>query len=98
VISHVKSMIESTSNSDRTARVGHTPTQASKAKNVAPGRDKFNSAQADTLREALARTPEVRPEVVERGKQLAADPNYPSPDILSKVAEIILRSPDPTEE
>ena len=98
MINHVKSMIDSTSNSDRTARIGHVPSQAAKAKSVAPGRDQFKSAQAAQLREALARTPEIRPEVVERGKQLAADPGYPSPEILRKVAETILHSPDPSEE
>ena len=91
-------MIDSTSNSDRAARVGAAPTHTTRPKNVAPGRDQFKSAQAEQLREALARTPEIRPEVVERGRQLAADPSYPPPEILHKVAAIILNSPDPSEE
>jgi hypothetical protein len=50
------------------------------------------------LREALARQPEIRPEVVARGLALAADSSYPPPEVLLKVASLILRSPDPSED
>jgi len=35
---------------------------------------------------------------VARGRALAADPSYPSAAILRKVSEVILRSPDLTEQ
>jgi hypothetical protein len=44
------------------------------------------------LRDILAKEPAVRPEEVERGKALAADPNYPSADLLGKLAEMLARS------
>jgi hypothetical protein len=39
------------------------------------------------MKQALMSEPAVRPEVIERAKKLAADPNYPSADILAKIAE-----------
>jgi hypothetical protein len=50
------------------------------------------------LRSALLAQPEIRPEVVARGKVLASDPSYPSGAILRKVGEAILNSPDPSED
>ncbi|HLP24595.1 MAG TPA: hypothetical protein VK477_02875 [Acidobacteriota bacterium] len=63
-----------------------------------PGADRFSAEQSATLRAALAAQPEIRPEVVARGKELAADPNYPSNDILRKVGEALLTAPDLTED
>ncbi|HUG11250.1 MAG TPA: hypothetical protein VMM36_09565 [Opitutaceae bacterium] len=91
-------MINSTSHSDHTARTGAVPSKPSAPRSIAPGRDKFNSPQAQQLREALARLPEIRPGFVEMGKRLAADPSYPPPEVLKKVAAMILRSPDPSED
>jgi hypothetical protein len=50
------------------------------------------------LRSALQAQPEIRPEVVARGKELASDPSYPSSAILRKVGEAILNSPDLSED
>lgn len=63
-----------------------------------PGADSFSAANSTALRAALQAQPEVRPEVVARGKELAADPSYPSNDILRKVGEALLKSPDLTED
>jgi len=46
----------------------------------------------------LAAQPEIRPEVVARGKVLAADPSYPSTSILRAVGGTILNSPDLSED
>jgi hypothetical protein len=35
---------------------------------------------------------------VERGRALAADPAYPSPEIIKRISEQIVRSPDPADE
>jgi hypothetical protein len=44
------------------------------------------AGRKDSLKEALMREPAVRPEVIERARQLAADPEYPPADVLAKVA------------
>lgn len=61
-----------------------TPTQTSSPK------EPLQSTKHERLMEALRNEPEVRATEVERGKALAADPNYPSDDILGKLAEIFV--------
>jgi hypothetical protein len=78
------------------AKMESVPVPA-KAKPKAPADAAVSDAQTDQLqlktgrnermKQALMREPDVRPEVVERAKKLAADPNYPSSDILAKIAE-----------
>jgi hypothetical protein len=91
-------MINSTSSSDRVLRpegvVLHTPTPPDRG----PGSDRFSPEHTAALKSALASQPAIRPEVVARARALAADPNYPSPQILRKVGEVILGSPDLTEQ
>jgi hypothetical protein len=64
----------------------------------APSPIQISTADAAFLRAELQRQPEIRPEVVARARQLAADPNYPSPKILKNVARQILASPDLSED
>jgi hypothetical protein len=47
-------------------------------------------AKREKLAAALANEPEVRPEEIARGKALAADPDYPSDDLLAKLAGIFV--------
>jgi BRCT domain type II-containing protein len=49
------------------------------------------SAKSQRLLEVLRNEPDVRASEVERGKALAADPNYPSDDVLAKLAEIFVK-------
>lgn len=51
--------------------------------------DKLSAEMTDKVRASLAAMPEIRPEVVERAKQLLADPNYPSPEIVNSIAGMI---------
>lgn len=67
------------------------------AKALVVGRDRLSTDQSKALSVALARTPEIRPEVVERGRALAADASYPSPEIVARLSELIVRSDDLTE-
>jgi hypothetical protein len=60
--------------------------------------ESFSSANTNALREALSRSPEVRPEVVERGKHLAVDPNYPPREIIDRIAELMVRVREPNGE
>jgi len=88
-------MISSTSSSDRAARpelVSATGTPAPRP--LAPRSDQISTAGAAFLRAELARQPEIRPEVVERARALAADPGYPPSAVIRSVAEKILGAPD----
>jgi hypothetical protein len=87
-------MINSTSSSDRTVRPDSVPPIPPKAVVRGVGSDQFSAENSAALRSALAAQPEIRPDVVARGRTLAADPSYPSPEILRKVGEAILKAPD----
>ncbi len=93
-------MISSTPSSNRPLRPESTPPIPLKTTSPAagPGHDQLSLEKIELLREALARQPAIRPEVVERGRALAADPSWPPHDVLRKVSEIILRAPDLTED
>jgi hypothetical protein len=91
-------MINSTSPSDRVLRpdgvVHHTPTPPDRG----PKPDRFSPENTAALQTALQNQPAIRPEVVARARALAADPAYPSTQILSQVSKIILGSPDLSEQ
>jgi len=92
-------MINSTTPSDRTPRADSIQTTRHKVVVRNPdGGDQFTAENSAALRIALSRIPEVRPEMVARGRALAADPNYPSPEILRHVVEAIANSPDISED
>lgn len=59
--------------------------------------DQLSVAGSDSLRAALAATPEIRPEVVTEGRRLAIDPNYPPLQIIEELAKMLLHSADPSE-
>ena len=46
------------------------------------------------LHAALAKTPAIRPEVVERAAALATDPDYPSVAIMGKIGRLLAQSKD----
>lgn len=60
--------------------------------------DSLSTANAEMLKAKLSSEPEVRPDVVARGRALAADPSYPSMQIIGEVARKIVQSPDPSED
>ena len=51
----------------------------------APEQEK--TSRKERLAQALASEPAVRPEMLERARALAADPNYPPADVLEKLAD-----------
>ena len=51
--------------------------------------DRLSTELSNKVREAFASIPEIRPDVVERGHQLRVDPNYPSQEIVEKIARLI---------
>jgi hypothetical protein len=90
-------MINPTSSSDRSARPDAAAAVSFNHAERAAKTDRFNSRQAAALTVALAAQPEIRPEVVARGRELVADPSYPSPEMLRHVAGLLVGSPDPAE-
>jgi hypothetical protein len=92
-------MISSTSSTDRAARPDAVSAPAqSTERPYAPRPDQISTESAAFLRAELQRQPEIRPEVVERARALAADPNYPPREVLRQVAAQILQSPDLSED
>ncbi len=92
-------MINSTTSTDRTLHTEALPATAQPAQRQATQRpDQLSTDNAAFLRSELARQPEVRPDVVERARALASDPNYPSVETLKKVGAMILNSPDLSED
>ncbi len=87
------------SSSDRAARPELVSAPGPVSARSAPSRpDQISTESAAFLRAELVRQPEIRPEVVERGRALAADPNYPSSSVIQSVAGKILASPDLSED
>jgi hypothetical protein len=91
-------MINSTPSPDRTARPDLTALVPPKNPVVRPGTDRFSATNSAALHAALAAQPEIRPEVVARGRALAADPAYPPVAVLRQIGQMFLRAPDLTEE
>lgn len=92
-------MISSTSSTDRAVRPELLPAAASSnGRSQAVRPDRISTENAAFLKSELDRQPEVRPEVVERARALAADPNYPSTEVVRNVAQQILGAPDLSED
>lgn len=53
-------------------------------------RDSLSVERSMAIDNAISRIPEIRPEMVARGKALLADPNYPGPQISEKIAALIV--------
>jgi hypothetical protein len=86
-----------------------SPDRAARADSVAlPGQpvarafqqrpDQISTQSAGFLSTALSSQPEVRPEVVARARELAADPSYPSVAIMRNIAGQVLSSPDLSDD
>ncbi len=92
-------MINSTTSTDRTASADTVSAQGTPAaRPTAPRTDLLSTENAAFLRGALNRQPEIRPEVLERARALASDPNYPSNDTIQKLAGVLLNSPDLSDD
>ncbi len=94
-------MIQSTSNLhgyNRTdAAALSTAKQASTPKAEADSGERLSSSSSQALREALNNSPEIRPEVVAKGKALAADPNYPPLQIIEGLAKLMVETRDASD-
>lgn len=63
-----------------------TPIESKAADPKGTVEDKVDLGKLDALREQ----PEIRPEVVAKGKELLNDPNYPSQEIVESIAKLIV--------
>jgi hypothetical protein len=92
-------MIQSASSPDRTPRTDLVQAAGQATPRAAgPKPDRITTDQAAFLRSQLERQPEIRPEVVERARGLAADSQYPPPEVVRHVAATILAAPDLSED
>lgn len=91
-------MIQSTSNIPGFYRTDALPSSIGKktpsSQTEADTNDSLSSAGTQSLREALANAPEVRPQTVERGRKLAVDPTYPPRAIIESLAKLMVESRD----
>ena len=98
-VTNPPSMIQSTSHNDGAAQARAQAAAAAAAPlRPASPRDRISTHGADRLHALLRAEPEVRPGMVERGRALAADSAYPSPEIVRGIAAQLLASPDPADD
>lgn len=68
--------------------------QAGQAKPAASAEAKPATVAGDTLQlsalDRLRSEPEIRPEVVARGRELLNDPNFPSKEMINDLAKLIV--------
>ena len=64
--------------------------KAAKAAKESAASETPQITKQEKLLAELAKEPDVRTQEVERGKALAADPGYPSDDLLAKLAEVFV--------
>lgn len=70
--------------------LGQNPnTSAQPAPAAQDGSDTLSAEMTDKVRASLAAMPDIRPEMVERGRQLLANPNWPTPEIINSIAGMI---------
>lgn len=93
-------MIHSASSPSSTPRNDAvTPASSGPARRPTPApTDQIHIDKAAVLRAGLQQVPEIRPEVVERARALAADPTYPGDAIIARISAAIVNSPDLSEE
>jgi hypothetical protein len=92
-------MIQSTSNIgfNRTDAVATPANKGQRSSTPASENgDRLDLASTDSLKAALNNTPEIRPDVVARGKELAVDLNYPPRRIIEQLAKLMVESRDPS--
>jgi hypothetical protein len=91
-------MISPTSNADQIRRPELTPVTGKPVPSqTTVASDQFSSDSTTRLKASLNSQPDIRPEVLARAKALAADPDYPSKEIMRDVARQILAAPDLSE-
>lgn len=84
--------------SHRTAALPQTNGHAAPQNKVEASQpDSLSTSHAETLQKALEASPEIRPEMVELGRRLAADPKYPPLEIIEQLSKLFVNSADPSD-
>lgn len=95
----IHSASSSSTPSARNGAIAPAATTTTPASRISRGpTDQIHIDKAAALRTSLELVPEIRLEVVERARALAADPAYPSDDIIRQVSATIVNSPDLSED
>lgn len=93
-------MINYTSKTDnllRAEQYSSAPQKQAARANTSIEAESLSASSQETLQSVLQSQPEIRPEVVERGKSLAIDANYPPKEIIRKLSEMLLQTTDLSE-
>jgi len=93
-------MINTTSKTDSLLRTEAIAGQISRPAVPAPrpaDTERLSASSQETLQAALSAQPEVRPEVVARGRELAVNASYPPLAIIQKLSELLTESADLAE-
>ncbi|MBI5381744.1 MAG: hypothetical protein HZA31_07585 [Opitutae bacterium] len=94
-------MINQTSKTDSNPRleaIGIKPPPAPPPASRPAETDRLSAPSQDVLQSALQQQPEIRPEVVERGRELSIDANYPPKEIIRQLSLMLTQSADLSEE
>lgn len=70
----------------------------SKAKSVEKPTDAASFEGSAGLRQALADSPEVRTEAVERAKKLVAESSYPPPETIKRLSNLLALNLDASKQ
>ncbi len=94
-------MINHTSKTESHLRpevIGGKPPAAPASAPRPPETDRLNAASQESLKAALQQLPEVRPEVVARGQELAVDATYPPLKIIMDLSKMLIAMNDLSEQ
>ncbi len=78
--------INSNNYTGNVARVAYV---SNSGKAGAPKGDRVQFDQTASLEKALKETPDVRPDVIDRAKDLVANPNYPPPEVIKRISNLL---------
>lgn len=93
-------MINSTSKTETTLRTDFVPEKSPRVANGAARQtdtDRLSASSQETLQNVLSQQPEVRTDMVERGKALLVDANYPPKEIIRQLTELLVNTADLSE-
>jgi hypothetical protein len=54
-----------------------------------PATDAADFSSADSIRDALAELPDSRPEVVDHGRSIVSQANYPPPETIKRISNLL---------